>query len=103
MLLPISRREFFKLAGVAAVGTLIGDRIKPSKARAASGATIRYADRDIPLLFDADVCVCGGGPAGTAAAINAARKSSATCAAVCNEKVITATAIGEKPLLAKTP
>ena len=78
MLLPISRREFFKLAGVAAVGTLIGDRIKPSKARAASGATIRYADRDIPLLFDADVCVCGGGPAGTAAAINAARNGVST-------------------------
>ena len=78
MLLPISRREFFKLAGVAAVGTLIGDRIKPSKARAASGATIRYADRDVPLLFDADVCVCGGGPSGSAAAINAAKNGAAT-------------------------
>ena len=78
MLLPISRREFFKLAGAAAVGTLIGDRLKPSKARAASGATIRYADRDVPVLFDADVCVCGGGPAGAAAAINAARNGAST-------------------------
>ena len=78
MLLPISRRDFFKLAGAAAVGTLLSDRIKPSRAQAASGSTIRYADRDVPLLFDADVCVCGGGPAGAAAAINAAKNGAAT-------------------------
>ena len=78
MLLPISRRDFFKLAGAAAVGTLLSDRVEPSRAMAASGSTIRYADRDIPLLFDADVCVCGGGPAGTAAAINAARNGVST-------------------------
>ena len=73
MLLPISRRDFFKLAGAAAVGTMLGDRIAPSKAQAAGGSSVRYAERDIPVLFDADVCVCGGGPSGTAAAINAAR------------------------------
>ena len=33
-----------------------------------------YAGKDITLLFDVDVCVAGGGPSGTAAAINAARK-----------------------------
>ena len=73
MQLPISRRDFFKLAGAAAVGTLLSDQIKPSKAKAAAGSTINYAGRNIPILFDADVCVCGGGPAGVATAVNAAR------------------------------
>ena len=78
MLIPISRRDFFKLAGAAAVGTLIGDKIKPSKVRAAVGSTINYADRDIPVLFDAEVCVCGGGPSGVAAAVNAAQRGAST-------------------------
>ncbi|MBO6292484.1 MAG: FAD-dependent oxidoreductase [Selenomonas sp.] len=39
---------------------------------------VRYADQDIPLLYSADVCVAGGGPSGTAAAINAARKGART-------------------------
>ena len=73
MQLPISRRDFFKLAGAAAVGTLLSDQIKPSKAKAAAGSTSNYAGRNIPILFDADVCVCGGGPAGVATAVNAAR------------------------------
>ena len=78
MLLPISRRDFFKLAGAAAVGTLLSDQIKPSKAQAAAGSTIKYADRDIPVLFNADVCVCGGGPSGVAAAVNAAQNGMST-------------------------
>ena len=78
MLLPISRRDFFKLAGAAAVGTLIGNQIKPSKAQAAPSSTINYAGHDVPVLFDVDVCVCGGGPSGVAAAVNAARNGSST-------------------------
>ena len=35
--------------------------------------TLRYAGRDIPALYSADVCVAGGGPSGTAAAVMAAR------------------------------
>ena len=34
--------------------------------------------RDIPVRWEADVVVCGGGPAGTAAAIAAARHGSST-------------------------
>lgn len=36
-------------------------------------ATLRYAGRDLPVLCAAEVCVAGGGPAGTAAAVSAAR------------------------------
>ena len=36
--------------------------------------TLRYAGRDIPVLYRADCCVAGGGPSGTAAAILAARR-----------------------------
>ena len=39
-----------------------------------SAGTIKYAGKDIPILYNVDVCVCGGGPSGTAAAICAARK-----------------------------
>lgn len=78
MLLPISRRDFFKLAGAAAFGTLLVDSTKPSKAQAASGSTIDYADKKIPVLFNADVCVCGGGPSGVAAAFNAAQHGVST-------------------------
>ena len=35
--------------------------------------TVSYAGKEIPVLYRADVCVCGGGPAGTAAAVGAAR------------------------------
>ena len=34
---------------------------------------ITYAGKKIPVLFAVDVCVCGGGAAGTAAAVTAAR------------------------------
>ena len=76
MLLPISRRDFFKLAGAAAAGLMVGEQLKPSKAEAASA--VNYAGREIPVLFDVDVCVCGGGPSGVAAAVNAARNGVST-------------------------
>lgn len=41
-------------------------------------ASIREDARDLPVLADVDVLVCGGGPAGTAAAIAAARNGSRT-------------------------
>ena len=78
MLLPISRRDFFKMAGAAAVGTLLNEHVKPSKAEAASNFAVTYPDRNLPVLYNVDVCVCGGGPAGTAAAINAARNGAST-------------------------
>lgn len=66
-LIPISRQEFLKGAGQAG-----------ADASAVPDKTVKYADKDIPLLYAADVCVGGRGPAGTAAAINAARNGART-------------------------
>ncbi|MBQ7703903.1 MAG: FAD-dependent oxidoreductase [Selenomonadaceae bacterium] len=38
-----------------------------------SGTTVKYSNKKIPVLYNVDICVCGGGPGGTAAAISAAR------------------------------
>ena len=40
--------------------------------------TMKYAGRDIPVLYSVDVFVAGGGPAGTAAAVMAARNGART-------------------------
>ncbi len=77
---PISRRSFMKLAGLAAAGTLLGQGTGMGKTEAAaapiSGAD--FSEADLPVLFDADVCVVGGGSAGTAAAVSAGRKGAKT-------------------------
>ncbi len=75
--IPISRRDLLKLAGVTAAGAVLSGSINTNDVEAAekiSGDSIKYANKKIPVLYSADVCVCGGGPAGTAAAVNAARK-----------------------------
>ena len=72
--IPISRRSFMKLAGLAAVGTLLGVGADDRKAEAAAPSTssVDFSGADLPVLFNADVCVVGGGAAGTAAGIAAA-------------------------------
>ncbi|MBR4696492.1 MAG: FAD-dependent oxidoreductase [Selenomonadaceae bacterium] len=81
-LLPISRRDFVKMAGMAAGALACGAAGAPGQAEAGelsvSGEQIKYAGKNIPVLFSVDVCVAGGGPAGTAAAINAARNGART-------------------------
>ena len=74
--IPISRRSFMKLAGLAAVGTMLGVGADDRKAEAAAPSTssVDFSGADLPVLFNADVCVVGGGAAGTAAAISAAQK-----------------------------
>ena len=75
--IPINRRDFMKLAGLTTAGLLLGGSADSPQVEAAekpSGKTVKYAGKDIPLLYDVDICVCGGGPSGTAAAISAARK-----------------------------
>lgn len=74
--IPISRRSFMKLAGLAAVGTMMGVGADDRKAEAAAPSTssVDFSGADLPVLFNADVCVVGGGAAGTAAAISAAQK-----------------------------
>ena len=75
--IPISRRDFMKMTGLAAAGVLAVNTVgMPETVLAASegGAhgTIKYAGKEIPVLYSVDVCVAGGGPSGTAAAIMAA-------------------------------
>lgn len=78
--LPISRRSFMKLAGLAAAGTLLGSGTDDRKAEAAAPpmASVDFSEADLPVWFDVDVCVVGGGAAGTAAAVSAARKGAKT-------------------------
>jgi NADPH-dependent 2,4-dienoyl-CoA reductase/sulfur reductase-like enzyme len=72
--IPISRRDFMKLAGLATAGVILNPSVeKVEAAERLSGEKIKYAGKEIPLLYNVDVCVCGGGPSGTAAAISAAR------------------------------
>ena len=70
------RRAFFKTGAAAAIGWVSGT----SAARANDAAPGRVEDgaylepnRRVPVVADADVVVCGGGPAGVAAAVAAAR------------------------------
>lgn len=70
----MNRREFIRLGGLAAaVPAAVAGRALAAEA-AAPGATVREPARDIPVAEAADVVVCGGGPAGVAAALCAARK-----------------------------
>ena len=62
--IPISRRDFADLVG----------NIETPKVKAATvEKNFKFDSTNIPTLMSADVCVCGGGAAGTAAAINAAK------------------------------
>lgn len=78
--IPISRRDFVKMAGHAAAGDFVGGGTPrvASASEGTDGDTLEYAGREIPVLYDTAVCVIGGGPAGTAAAIQAARNGAPT-------------------------
>lgn len=72
--IPISRRDFLKIAGITTTGAILNPSLEKVEAtEKISGEKIKYAGKEIPILYDVDVCVCGGGPSGTAAAINAAK------------------------------
>ncbi len=81
--IPISRRDFMKMTGLAAAGVLavntvgMPETVLASPAGGAHG-TIKYSGKEIPVLYSVDVCVAGGGPSGTAAAIMAARNGAKT-------------------------
>ena len=72
-LIPISRRDLLKLAGVTAVGTVLGSNKNSAAAAPAPPQKFNFNEAQLPTLLRADVCVVGGGPAGTAAAVTAAR------------------------------
>ena len=66
----MTRRQFFTttVAGAAGVATLVRGETPAAKAH-----LFPEPARDMPLVSDADVIVCGAGPAGVTAAITAAR------------------------------
>jgi hypothetical protein len=65
---PVSRRTFFTTALAGSAASQI-----PLHAAETQPGQFNEPARDIPLAEDADVIVCGGGPAGVTAAITAAR------------------------------
>lgn len=69
----MSRRSFAKLMGAAVAGTLLGNDMGRATAAAHPAAVPGFSGKGLPVLYDSDVCVVGGGAAGTAAAVNAAR------------------------------
>ncbi|MBR1553336.1 MAG: FAD-dependent oxidoreductase [Schwartzia sp.] len=79
--IPMSRRDFMKLAGLTAVGAALGGVSEQKKAEAGAAPpmpSVDFGEADLPVLYDTDVCVVGGGAAGTAAAVSAARKGART-------------------------
>ena len=65
-------------AGVLAVNTVgMPETVLAAPASGGHG-TIKYAGKEIPVLYSVDVCVAGGGPSGTAAAVMAARNGAKT-------------------------
>lgn len=76
--IPISRRDLLKLTGVTAVGVVLSGKNSVEASGKISGDTINYAGKKIPVIYSVDVCICGGGPSGTAAAVNAARNGAKT-------------------------
>lgn len=75
----MNRRAFIKLGGWAMAvpaGVAAG---RAGRAEAAlTGAVVREPARDVPVAESVDAVVCGGGPAGVAAAVAAARKGART-------------------------
>ena len=61
-----STQSFFFESDIFSAARLIARRARP-------GGVVHEAPRAIPVLRDCDVLVVGGGPAGTAAAVAAAR------------------------------
>ncbi|MBM3334935.1 FAD-dependent oxidoreductase [Candidatus Sumerlaeota bacterium] len=75
----MKRRGFLKLSAAATVGSAAS--IRPARTAdpvEAKQPTVLEPSRTVPVVAQADVIVCGAGPAGCAAAIAAARKGAKT-------------------------
>jgi len=70
-----SRRTFMAAAAGGGMGLLAaGDATQPAGAADPGGPALVVPKRKVPVLAEADIVVCGGGPAGIAAACCAARQ-----------------------------
>jgi hypothetical protein len=75
----IDRRRFFQTGTAAAVGFSAVGSVHAQAGEASLGKeTVREAAREVPVVEDADVVVCGAGPAGVAAALASARTGAST-------------------------
>ncbi len=73
----IDRRRFFQAGTAAAVGFSGAGMVRADE-EASDGQTVGEVAREIPVVEDADVVVCGAGPAGVAAALASARTGATT-------------------------
>src|SRR5688572_24681713 len=70
----MNRRHFFRASVAAAGGTAVGPLpLSAAEASATQDGLFAEPARDLALVNDVDVIVCGAGPAGVSAAISAAR------------------------------
>ncbi len=74
----LGRRSFLATGATAGLGFALTSRSPAAETPATSPGTLREPARDVPIVERADVVVCGGGPAGVAAAISAARTGAKT-------------------------
>jgi hypothetical protein len=75
--IPISRRTFMKLVGIGTVGVLAETAMYSGGATAATASTAATAGvngKGLPTLLTADVCVVGGGAAGTQPSVRHAQE-----------------------------
>jgi len=70
----MSRRNFFSTSAITGAGVLAEGFLGENKTTAAvTDKSIRIPEAVIPVVAEADVVVVGGGPAGSGAAMRAAR------------------------------
>ena len=82
-LVGMTRRDFFKGSGAAAValgagGAALGSSPYAMAQQVSNGETVHESARDIKVFGEADVVVVGGGPGGVGAALAAARAGAKT-------------------------
>lgn len=75
----ISRRNFIKMTSAATAGLMLAPLADNTKNNVYAAAdSVSYGGHDIPLLYEAEICILGGGPSGVAAAVSAGKMGKTT-------------------------